>query len=54
MKVATAGSDTVELNALYVTGTIVTGVLTSGVSSDVFVVCLQEIMSPMVIKRHKK
>jgi hypothetical protein len=42
MNVVTAGKSTVEVTDLNVTGTIVTGVMTSLTSSEVPAVCLQD------------
>jgi len=54
MKVAVAGNPTVEVTDLYVTGTIVTGVLTTPVSSEVFEPFLQEHIRLTVAIRLKK
>jgi hypothetical protein len=55
IKVETAGNVTVEVTDLYMTGTIVTGVLASATSSDFLAICLQDKNMPIVIiNRHWK
>jgi hypothetical protein len=54
MKVATAGNPIVDVTDLNVTGTIVTGVLTSFASSEVTAVCLQDKETVIIAESRQK